>query len=72
MNNNDLSNLINLLSLVVGLQNLEENREQTEHNDVQKANDKQAKYLLDKLNQKFGEQNDMLKKILALLEKGEK
>lgn len=72
MDNNDLSNLINLLSLVVGLQNLEENREQTEHNDVQKANDKQAKYLLDKLNQKFGEQNDMLKKILALLEKGGK
>ena len=35
--NNELINLINILSLVVGLQNMQENRLQSAQNDVQEA-----------------------------------
>ena len=44
--NNELINLINILSFVVGLQNMQENRIQSAQNDVQAANDRQAEYLL--------------------------
>mgnify|MGYP006895547094 FL=1 len=33
---------LNILSILLALQNLQENREQTKQNDVQAANDKQA------------------------------
>ena len=73
--NNELINLINILSLVVGLQNMQENRLQSAQNDVQAANDKQAHYLLQEINRRFDEQNKileeqnvMIKKLLKLLE----
>ena len=73
--NNELINLINILSLVVGLQNMQENRLQSAQNDVQAANDKQAHYLLQEINRRFDEQNKilyeqnvMIKKLLELLE----
>ena len=66
--NNELINLINILSFMVGIENLSENRIQSAHNDVQIANDKQAEYLLNEINRQFEEQNKMLKKILELLE----
>ena len=66
--NNELINLINILSFMVGIENLSENRIQSAHNDVQIANDKQAEYLLKEINRQFDEQNKMLKKILELLE----
>ena len=66
--NNELINLINILSFMVGIENLSENRIQSAHNDVQIANDKQAEYLLNEINRQFDEQNKMLKKILELLE----
>lgn len=59
--------LLGIISLYVGLVNLNENRQQTAHNDVSAANDKQAQYLLRELVRKFDEQNDMLKKILEVL-----
>ena len=68
MQNNELINLINILSFMVGVENLSENRIQSAHNDVQTANDKQAEYLLNEINRQFDEQNKMLKKILELLE----
>ena len=37
--------LLNIVSILIGLQNLQENREQSEHNDIQSANDNQAKML---------------------------
>lgn len=58
----DIINLLNILSFVVGMQNLQENREQSEHNDVQAANDKQAKFLLSEINRRFEEQNKILEK----------
>lgn len=68
MQNNELINLINILSFMVGIENLSENRIQSAHNDVQIANDKQAEYLLKEISHQFEEQNKMLKKILELLE----
>ena len=68
MQNNELINLINILSFMLGIENLSENRIQSAHNDVQIANDKQAKYLLNEIRRQFDEQNKMLKKILELLE----
>lgn len=59
--NND--NLLNIFSILLALQNLQENREQTKQNDVQAANDKQAKLLIDEMNAKFDEQNKKLKNI---------
>lgn len=66
-NQNNLVNAVDILALLIGIQNLMENRQQTEQNDVHAANDQQAHFLLDELNKKFEEQNKMLKKIIDLL-----
>nr|DAK80059.1 MAG TPA: hypothetical protein [Caudoviricetes sp.] len=65
INSNDI---INALSLLLAVANLNENREQSAHNDVQKANDKQAEYLLREINTRFEQQNEMLLEIMARLE----
>lgn len=65
VNGNDI---INALSLSLAVANLNENREQSAHNDVQTANDKQAEYLLREINTRFEQQNEMLLEILARLE----
>lgn len=66
--NEQFYNLINSLSLIVGMQNLQENREQSAHNDVQLANDNQAKYLLEQLNIRFDEIIGLLKEIKEKLD----
>lgn len=60
--NNDLINLINVLSFVIGYSNLQENRAQSAHNDVQESNLAQAEYLLNEINRRFDEQNKILDK----------
>lgn len=55
--------LLNIVSILLALQNLQENREQTKQNDVQAANDKQARLLLDEIGARFAEQNEMLDRI---------
>ena len=67
--NNELINLINILSFVVGLQNMRENELQSDHNDVQAANDKQAHYLLQEINRRFDEQNKILDEQNRMLER---
>lgn len=62
---------LGLFSLYLAILNLQENREQSAHNDVSAANDQQAKYLLAELSRKFEEQNEILKRILTLLEDAE-
>lgn len=70
MNNGyNFFDILNLASLLVGLQNLNENREQSAHNDVEAANSKQAEYLLGEIRRLFEEQNKTLAKIRAALEK---
>ena len=66
--NNNIFDILNLASLIVGLQNLNENRQQSAHNDVQVANDKQAQFLLGEITRQFNEQNAMLRQILEILE----
>lgn len=63
----DAIDIISALSFVLGYQNLQENRQQSAHNDVSAANDKQARFLIEELGQKFEEQNAMLREILEVL-----
>ena len=65
--NDRFLDLVNIISLVIGMQNLQENREQSAHNDVHAENEAQAKYLLTELIAKFEEQNVMLREILRIL-----
>jgi hypothetical protein len=61
--------LISILSFALGLENLQENRAQSAHNDVQAANQNQAAYLLEELGRKFDEQDEILTRILEEVEK---
>lgn len=65
--NEDFINSINILSFMIGLKNLEENREQSKHNDVQAANDQQAEFLLSDIHKQFEEQNRILEQQNQLL-----
>lgn len=65
----NVMDLLQVFSLVIGYMNLIENREQSADNDVNKANDKQANYLLTNLQQSFDNQNKMLEEILDRLQK---
>lgn len=58
---------LSVLSILLGYENLIENRQQSRQNDVQTANDKQAAFMLSELNHRFDEQNVMLKQILEVL-----
>lgn len=62
-------NGIGLISLLVGIQNLQENRQQTADNDVHVANSEQAKLLLAEIGKLFQEQNEMLEKQNEMLKK---
>lgn len=77
-NGNNEGNLLNIVSIVLGYENLIENRIQSEQNNVEKNNQKQARQILDDLHEQFERQNkllyyqnDLLQEILNIL-KGEK
>jgi hypothetical protein len=59
-----LLDVLTIVSFFVGVENLMENRQQSAQNDVNIANDRQAKFLLRALSAKFDEQNEMLKTIM--------
>ena len=61
--NNNFFDIINLASLILGIQNLSENRQQSAHNDIQNANQNQAEFLLREINRQFEEQNKLLRQI---------
>lgn len=74
MNDNSFLDMLNAISVIIGMQNLKENREQSAHNDVQIANAEQAKYILAEIALQFKEQNkilteqtNMLQEILNIL-----
>lgn len=67
MNSNQFMDMMQVASLLVGMQNLQENRMQTQHNDVQSANDRQAAYMLTEINKNFGEINAKLDRIIQAL-----
>lgn len=66
-NNQNYSDLLNALSLILAVENLKQNEAQSQYNDVHKANDEQAKLLLKEINEKFEEQNIILREHTALL-----
>lgn len=66
--NNNFFDILNLASLIIGIQNLNENREQSAHNDIQGENQRQAEFLLREINRQFEEQNKLLRRILDLIE----
>ena len=64
----DVLDILNVLSFMLGIENLQENRAQSAHNDVQAANQQQAEYLLGEINKRFEEQNKILGEILERME----
>ena len=66
-NNQNYSDLLNALSLILAVENLKQNEAQSQYNDVHRANDEQAKLLLKEINEKFEEQNIILREHTALL-----
>lgn len=61
------SDLLNALSLILAVENLKQNEAQSQYNDVHKANDEQAELLLEKINERFAEQNENIDLILKIL-----
>lgn len=68
-NNNWNGNLLNVLSILLGYENLMENRRQSADNDVNMA---QAKQILDDLHEQFDYQNRLLEEILKILKGDDK
>lgn len=66
-NNQNYSDLLNVLSLILAVENLKQNEAQSQYNDVHKANDKQAELLLKEINERFEKQNIILREHTALL-----
>ena len=70
--------LLSLFGIVLGYENLIENRKQSENNNVERHNQRQAKQILDDIHEQFEKQNkllyyqnNLLEQILNIL-KGEK
>ena len=66
--NDNFGNLLNLISILLGYENLMENRQQSKDNDINKSNQEQAKKILDDLHEQFDKQNAMLEYQNHLLE----
>lgn len=60
--------ILSVLSFIIAIQNLDENRQQSAHNDVQAANAKQEQHLLQEIHKMFEEQNRMLEDQNRMLE----
>jgi hypothetical protein len=67
-NNNVAGDLLNVISIMLGYENLMENRQQSAENDVARHNRKQSDQLLADLHEQFDKQNEMLEYQNGLLE----
>lgn len=68
----EFADLLGIVSLWVGLENMAENRQQSAQNDVGAANDKQASFLLSEIGKRLDKQDATLERILDKLEQLEK
>lgn len=59
-NNDNTGLLLNVISILLAQENLVENRQQSYQNNVQRANDEQARYLLDEIKSNFASQKEIL------------
>lgn len=66
--NSNFDNILNLISILLGYENLIENRQQSADNNISKSNQEQAKQILDDLHAQFDKQNSMLEYQNNLLE----
>lgn len=66
--NNNFGILLDIISILLGYENLMENRQQSAENNINKSNQEQAKQILDDLHEQFNEQNAMLEYQNHLLE----
>lgn len=70
----DFLDLINILSFWIAVMNLEQNIEQSKEQDINKANKKQQKEILNNIHEQFEQQNELIysieKKIDKLLKGG--
>lgn len=72
MNNYDIFDLITIIALVLGLQNLEENRDQiSDTEEILRKQNLEMK-LQEEQNKKIIEQNEIIIKMLKDLKKGDK
>lgn len=67
----DVIDIISVASFLLGLENLQENRDQSAQNDVNAANDKQASYLLAEIGKRLDSQDKTLEAIMKKLDKME-
>lgn len=63
----DIMDELSVMSFLLGLENLQENRQQSAQNDVNTANDKQAKQILSEIGKRLDAQDAMLKKIMEVI-----
>ena len=63
------ADVLGVASFMLGLENLQENRQQSAQNDVNAANDKQASYLLSEIGKRLDKQDRTLESILKKLER---
>lgn len=66
--NQNFMDAVDILALLIGLQNLLENRQQSAQNDVNAANELEARYILEQVNKRLDAQDAMLRQILDHLE----
>lgn len=72
MKNQDILDALSVVSLMLGFANYNENLSQSDKDDMIQALNKNMEALLERLEADLAEQNEMLKKILKLLEGGSK
>lgn len=60
----DVMDMLSVMSFLLGLENLQENRQQSAQNDVKAANEKQAKQILSEIGERLDKQDAMLNEIL--------
>lgn len=66
----DALNLLNIYSVYLAILNLEENRQQSAQNDVNAANEREARYILEEIGKRLDAQDAVIKEILEVV-KGE-
>lgn len=64
----DFLDILNILSFLLAVENLSENRSQSAYNDVHAANSEQLEQILRELDKRFEEQNAMLQAILEKID----
>lgn len=66
-NYNNFMDAVNIVALLIGVENMLENRTQTAQNDVNAANEREARYILEEIGKRLDAQDAMIKEILEVV-----